>query len=92
MIWRLTQFGIGKSRAAIQGQILAANCRLLLQVRITSVLQKLGFPALYISTGIDHFEKKGKDTESSLGSEYVQKYLHKLLMNMLPRSLESDGE
>ncbi|MFT4860389.1 MAG: Zn-dependent M28 family amino/carboxypeptidase, partial [Algoriphagus sp.] len=37
---------------------------------------KVGIPALYIGTGIDHFEK-GKEYGKQLEDEYVQKYYHK---------------
>jgi Zn-dependent M28 family amino/carboxypeptidase len=37
---------------------------------------KVGIPALYISTGIDHFEK-GKEYGKQLEDEYVQLYYHK---------------
>jgi Zn-dependent M28 family amino/carboxypeptidase len=37
---------------------------------------KVGIPALYFGTGIDHFEK-GKEYGKQLEDEYVQKYYHK---------------
>jgi Zn-dependent M28 family amino/carboxypeptidase len=37
---------------------------------------KIGVPALYIDTGIDHFEK-GKEFGKALQDEYVAKYYHK---------------
>jgi len=37
---------------------------------------KVGIPALYIGTGIDHFEE-GKEYGKQLEDEYVQKYYHK---------------
>ncbi|WP_075350357.1 M28 family metallopeptidase [Algoriphagus marinus] len=37
---------------------------------------KVGIPALYIGTGIDHFEK-GKEYGKQLEDDYVQKYYHK---------------
>jgi Zn-dependent M28 family amino/carboxypeptidase len=37
---------------------------------------KVGVPALYIGTGIDHFEK-GKEYGKQLEDEYVQKFYHK---------------
>lgn len=51
---------------------------------------KVGIPALYIGTGIDHFEK-GKEYGKQLEDEYVQKYYHKPSDEYVPSRWNLDG-
>jgi Zn-dependent M28 family amino/carboxypeptidase len=51
---------------------------------------KVGIPALYIGTGIDHFEK-GKEYGKQLEDDYVQKYYHKPSDQYDPSRWNLDG-
>jgi Zn-dependent M28 family amino/carboxypeptidase len=51
---------------------------------------KVGIPALYIGTGIDHFEK-GKEYGKQLADEYVQQYYHKASDEYDPSRWNLDG-